>query len=77
MKIDEVENAEDFWTVLLEDAIAKGQKIISIPACDMSEIVAIELAMKLDISVMVKGTDYIFSTTKEGTQALLGDHVTH
>jgi hypothetical protein len=68
---------EEFWTVLLEDAIAKGKEIISIPARDMSEIAAIELAMKLDISVMVKRSDYIFSTIKEGMKTLLGDHVTH
>ncbi len=71
MKIDAMDVTEECWIALVEDAATKGHHIISVPVAGMSQKAAITLAVKLHISVSVKGTDYLFTTTKEATHALL------
>lgn len=71
MNIEDVDTGEEFWTVLLERSVKSGSEYILMPCSAMSEDKAIALARRLDISVMVQGEDYAFTTTREATQALL------
>jgi hypothetical protein len=54
MKIEDVENAEDLWSILLEDAVKNGDEYITMPSSAMSEEVVVALARRLDISVSVR-----------------------
>ncbi len=71
MKIDRMDVTEECWIALVEDAATKGHQIISVPVTGISQKAALLLAMKLDISVSVMGSDYLFTTTNEATRALL------
>jgi hypothetical protein len=71
MKLEDADNPEELWTAALEMAVKNGDQYILMPCSAMSEEKAVALAKRLDISVMVQGDDYAFTTTKEATQALL------
>ncbi len=66
---------EQEWIALVEDSIKKGYGKVLVPMSGMSEDAVIALAARLDISVFEKGSDYLFSATKEETQKLLIDPV--
>jgi hypothetical protein len=71
MNIEDADNPEELWTAALEMAVKNGDQYILMPRSAMSEDKAVALAKRLDISVMVQGDDYAFTTTKQATQALL------
>lgn len=71
MNIEDANTPEELWTAALEQAMKNGNQYILMPCSAMSEEAAVNLAMRLNISVMVQGEDYAFTTTKEATQALL------
>jgi hypothetical protein len=76
MNIEQVKNTEEFWSAIVESSVRKGYGKISMPVKGMSEAAAINLAIKLNVSLLVRGSDYLFSTSEDGTLVQLGKEIT-
>ena len=63
-------HSEDFWINVVEGSAYEGEPLIYVPLAALSRGVAMALAKKLDITVFMKGDNYLFSTSREFTEAL-------
>ena len=70
MQTDFNNNSEDFWIDVVEGSANEGEPLIYVPLAALSRGIAMALAIKLDITVFMKGNNYLFSTSKEFTEAL-------
>ena len=70
MLADNYNHSEDFWINEVEGGANEGEPLIYVPLNALSRGIAMGLAIKLDISVFVKGNNYVFSTSKDFTEAL-------
>jgi hypothetical protein len=71
MQVKQNKHSEDFWIQVVEGSVDEGEPVICVPLAAFSRATAIRLAMKLNMKVFIKGSDYLFSTTEEATQKLL------
>ncbi len=71
MEIVNEQHAEDFWIQLVMGSFDEGEALIYVPLNALSRSIAVGLALKLGITVFVKGDNYLFSTSEEFTRELL------
>lgn len=69
MKIEEVDTGEDLWTTLLEHYV-KISEFAVMHCSAMSESAAFALAKRLDISVKIRGDEYLFTASKQAMRLL-------
>ena len=70
MKFNETKHSEEFWIDVVEACVDEGEPLICVPVGALDRKTAVELALKLDITVFIKSNDYMFSTSMEATQYL-------
>ncbi len=76
MRANVEQHSEDFWIQVVEGSVDEGEPIICVPLTALPRATAMKLAIKLDITVFLKGNNYLFSTTEETTQTLLKEEDT-
>ena len=76
MQVKQNKHSEEFWIQVVEGSVDEGEPVISVPLTAFSRAIAMRLAMKLSMKVFIKGSDYLFTTTEEATQALLKEEDT-
>ena len=76
MQVKKSNHSEDFWIQVVEGSVDEGEPITCVPLAALSRATAVRLAMKLNLTVFIKGSDYLFSTTGEISKALLREEDT-
>ena len=76
METEVVSTPEAFWIAFVEDSVKLGYGTTLVPVSGLSKIAAIEVAIQLKVSLLIKGRDYLFSRTREGTLVHMGKKVT-
>ncbi len=69
-------HSEEFWIQVVEGSVDEGEPVICIPLTAFSRATAVRLAMKLNLTVFIKASDYLFSTKDEVTRTLLKEEDT-
>lgn len=67
---------EDFWIQAVIGAADEGAGLICVPLHALPRAWALKLATKLDLTVFVKGSNYLFSMDIETTKAMLKEEDT-
>lgn len=76
MRLNKSQHDEDFWIQAVEGSVDEGEEIICVPLAALPRATAMNLAIKLDITVFVKGNNYLFSTDPDTTKKLLKEEDT-
>ncbi len=76
MRIVSEQHAEDFWIQVVVGSFDEGEPLIYVPLNAISRSTAMGLALKLGITVFLKGDNYLFSTSEEFTRELLNEEDT-
>ncbi len=71
MQLERIEDSEIFWIDVVQGSVDEGEAIICVPLAALARETAIRLALSLHIELLIRGNDYLFTTTREATQALL------
>ena len=59
-KLD-AESSEQFWIGIIEDSVALGWSFSAVPVAGISRDTAEAVAERLDLRLLVRGPDYVFS----------------
>lgn len=76
MRIEDIENGEQFWAMLITTSVDKGYSGAVIPTANLEEGLAINVAIRLNMSLLVKDGNYVFSSCKDGSSVQLGTKLT-
>lgn len=76
MRLQNNQHPEDFWIQKVEGSVDEGEPVICVPLAALPRSLAMKLAIKLDVTVFVKGNNYLFSSDPKLTQAMLKEEDT-
>lgn len=76
MRVNYAQHNEDFWIQKVERSVDEGAELIYVPLAALPRAMAMNLAVKHDVTVFIKDDSYLFSTDPKTTQSLLKEEDT-